>query len=82
MFLPLKYSAISFSPQPTNADAVGQFRSSSYADETALFLFKPCRLSLEEARRHRELDVTKSSKALGELALQPWSLVKARELLI
>lgn len=37
---------------------------------------------LVEAGLHRGLRVTKSSKALGELALQPWSLVKARGLLI
>lgn len=61
---------------------VGQFRSSSYADETAVFLFKPHGLSLEDAGLHQGLHVTKSSKALGELALPPWSFVKAWGLLI
>lgn len=62
--------------------AVGQFRSSSSVDGTVLYPFKPCCLSLNEAYLRLGLYVTKSSKALGELALQLWSLVNVSGLLI
>lgn len=73
---PLKYSDISFFLQPMKVGAVAQFRSSSCVDRTVSFLLKPCCLSLKEPCLPLGLYVTKSSKALGALVLQLWSLAK------